>query len=217
MRSLVLLVVLCGAPSAHADPFNMSQHPRAGLLAEIEFAPGSTRFPDGSGSQLGQIAAWAYDNFDGLIVIDGHADASGPAAGNVRLSLQRARRVRDQLIAIGVDPSQLIISAFGAEGRRHARVAVWGTHNSFDSVIAGRRRAREVHIPSDRELDIQQPRQGREAPPVRRRATQQRYQTPRTEAPRTSAPRTEAPRYEPPRYERPRIRYEQQPYEPPRR
>jgi hypothetical protein len=86
----------------------------------------------------------------------------------VRLSLRRARLVRDQLIAIGVDPSQIIISAFGSEGRRHARVAVWGTRNSLESVIANRRRARQIHIPTDRQLELQQ-RQARPAPLWRRR------------------------------------------------
>jgi hypothetical protein len=168
MRTLAFLAVLLVPLSAGAEPRNMSQHPRVGLLAEIEFPEGSTRFRDGAGSQLGHIAAWANDNFDGLVVVDGHADARGPHAGNVRLSLRRARLVRDQLIAIGVDPSQIIISAFGSEGRRHTRVTVWGTRNSLESVIANRRRARQLHIPDDRVLELQQ-RQARPAPRWRRR------------------------------------------------
>jgi outer membrane protein OmpA-like peptidoglycan-associated protein len=115
---------LLAAPSADAQPRR---------LAEIEFREGSTRLPEASGNQLVQVALWAHDNFDGFVVIDGHADARGPAAGNVRLSLQRARRVRDQLVAMGVDPSQIIVSAFGAEGRRTARVMVWGTSKLEDT------------------------------------------------------------------------------------
>ncbi|HEY5948633.1 MAG TPA: OmpA family protein [Kofleriaceae bacterium] len=164
MRFLALLAVLIAPLSASAEPPGLSQHPRVGLLAEIEFHEGSTRMPDASGSQLGQVAAWANDNFDGLVIVDGHADARGPAAGNVRLSLRRARLVRDQLIAIGVDPSQIIISAFGSEGRRAARVAVWGTHNSLESVIASRRRARQIQIPTERQLDLQR-RHARPTPP----------------------------------------------------
>ena len=165
MRLLAFLAVLIAPLSASAEPSAMSQHPRVGLLAEIEFPENSTRFYDGAGSQLGQIAAWANDNFDGLVVVDGHADARGPAAGNVKLSMRRARLVRDQLIRIGVDPSQIIITAFGSEGRRHARVAVWGSRSSFESVIANRRRARQIHIPKDREIDVQ--RHARPAPPFR--------------------------------------------------
>ena len=169
MKSLALLVLLAACPTADAEPRKMSQHPRSGLLAEIVFSEGSTRLPDASGSQLGQIAAWAYDNFDGLVVVDGHADASGPAANNVRLSMRRARLVRDQLIAIGVDPSQIIVTAFGSEGRRHARVAVWGTRNSLESVIANRRRARQMIVPGGAETIVPQTRQARPAPPRRRR------------------------------------------------
>src|SRR3954468_2905686 len=126
MRSfatLTLALALAVTPAAA-----QSNHPRAGLIAEISFPDGQLRLPDASGSQLGRVAGWAEENFDGLVVIDGHADGSGPNAGNVRLALRRARLVRDQLLALGVDPSQLVISAFGAEKRKHARVAVWGTH-----------------------------------------------------------------------------------------
>lgn len=126
----------------------MSQNPRVGLLAEIRFQPGSARLPDASGSQLGRIAAWAEENFDGLVVLDGHADRFGPARNNVRLSLRRARLVRDQLIALGVDPNQIIVTAFGSEGRRHARVTIWGTRNTMDQVIGSRRNARRVDVPS---------------------------------------------------------------------
>ena len=139
-----VLVAALGAPlSASAEPGRRE----VGLLAEIVFGEGSARLPAASGSQLGQVASWANDYFDAMIVIDGHADASGPAAGNVRLSMRRARLVRDQLIAIGVDPSQIIISAFGSEGRRQARVAVWGTYETYESVIAKHKGARRIEMP----------------------------------------------------------------------
>lgn len=138
LRVLLALVAVCGVPAAagrdaEARPRGSPDHP-PGLLAELEFGEGSARLPDASGSQLARIAAWASDNFDALVVIDGHADARGPAAGNVRLSLRRARLVRDQLLALGVDPDQIIISAFGAEDRRQARVSVWGTYSTLDGL-----------------------------------------------------------------------------------
>lgn len=140
MKTLVLLCVFVA--TAMAEPKDMSRNPRNGLLAELTFAEGQLRLPDAAGSQLGRIAAWAEENFDGLVVIDGHADRTGPSAGNVRLALRRARLVRDQLLALGVDPNQLIISAFGSEkNRRHARVTIWGTHNSAEQVIGARRKA----------------------------------------------------------------------------
>jgi hypothetical protein len=169
MKLLAFLVLLAACPHADAEPRNMSQHPRVGLLAEIVFTDGSSRLPDAAGSQLGQIAAWANDNFDGLVVIDGHADAKGPAAHSIRLSLRRARLVRDQLSAIGMDPSQIIISAFGPEERRFARVTVWGTRSSLESVIASRRDAKQLVVPAGAETITPQKRQARPAPARRRR------------------------------------------------
>jgi outer membrane protein OmpA-like peptidoglycan-associated protein len=138
MKSLAMLLV---AATALAEPRAPESHPRVGLLAEIAFNEGSTRLPEAAGSQLGQVAAWAEDNFDGLIVLDGHADHRGAAAHNLRLSLRRARLVRDQLIALGVDPNQIIISAFNSEARPRARVAIWGTRDTLESIVANRRHA----------------------------------------------------------------------------
>lgn len=144
MRSLAVLASLMVATAANAQPPEMSRNPRVGLLAEFRFHAGSARLPDASGSQLGRVAAWAEENFDGLLVLDGHADRTGPARGNVRLSLQRAQLVRDQLIALGVDPDQIVVTAFGSEGRKAGRVAIWGTRNSLQQVIGMRRDARVI-------------------------------------------------------------------------
>ncbi len=120
MKWLVFICAVVG--TAAAGP-----HDDSGLLAEINYPEGQARLPDATSGQLRRIAAWADDNFDGFVVIDGHADKSGPDAGNTKLALKRARIVRDQLLALGVDPNQLTISAFGSENRPKARVAVWGT------------------------------------------------------------------------------------------
>lgn len=141
MKALAfLLALLCATVPAVAQPGKMSQHPRAGLLAELRFAEGSTRLPDAAGSRLGRIAAWAEENYDGLVVVDAHADAFGPDRSNTRLTLRRARLVRDSLVALGVDPNQIVVSAFGPDGQHRARVSIWGTHNSLDQVMASRER-----------------------------------------------------------------------------
>lgn len=139
MKALAcLLALLCATAPAAAQPGRMSQNPRAGLLAELRFAEGSSRLPDAAGSRLGRIAAWAEEHYDGLVVVDAHADAFGPDRSNTRLTLRRARLVREHLIALGVDPNQIIVSAFGPDGRRRARVSIWGTRNSLDQVMASR-------------------------------------------------------------------------------
>lgn len=139
MKVLLLLVLAATTTVASAEP-RIPQHSRVGLLASLEFREGSTRLPDAAGSQLGRVAAWAAENFDGVIVLDGHSDRNG----DIRLSWRRARLVRDQLLALGVDPDQIMISAFGPEEGRRARVAVWGTHNTVEQMLAARRHAEFV-------------------------------------------------------------------------
>jgi hypothetical protein len=136
MKVLALLLLVATTTVAAGEP-RTTQNSRVGLLAELEFSEGSARLPDAAGSQLGRVAAWAEENFDGVVVLDGHADKNG----DIRMSWRRARLVRDQLLALGVDPDQIVISAFGPEPRRRARVAVWGTHNTVEQMLASRRHA----------------------------------------------------------------------------
>jgi hypothetical protein len=139
MKVLALLLLAATTTVAAAEP-RSTQNSRVGLLAELEFSEGSTRLPDAAGSQLGRVAAWAEENFDGVVVLDGHSDKNG----DIRMSWRRARLVRDQLLALGVDPDQIMISAFGPEKGRRARVAVWGTHNTVEQMLASRRHANVV-------------------------------------------------------------------------
>lgn len=139
MKVLVILALAVSTSVAAAEP-RSTQNSRTGLLAELEFSEGSARLPDAAGSQLGRVAAWAEENFDGVVVLDGHADKNG----DIRLSWRRARLVRDQLLGLGVDPDQIMISAFGPERGRRARVAVWGTHNTVEQMLASRRHANFV-------------------------------------------------------------------------
>jgi hypothetical protein len=124
MKALTLALMLVSATAA-ADR----------NLAVIRFAHGSARLPDAAGSQLARVADWADEHFNGLVVLDGHPDPGGTA----RLSLRRAQNVRDHLLALGVDPAQIVISAFGPEDSKHARVTIWGSKDSLDKVLAARR------------------------------------------------------------------------------
>lgn len=132
----MLLTMLLAAGTASAGPGQKSQHPRVGELAEISFSARSARVSVDNNEHLGEIAGWARDNPDGLIVLDGHAGRDERDA--VRLSQRRAEAVRDELVAIGVDPDQVVIAAFGDEGPRHGanrRVIVWGTHDQLATVL----------------------------------------------------------------------------------
>jgi OOP family OmpA-OmpF porin len=49
------------------------------------------------------------------IEVDGHADSSGPAELNRRISAARARAVAAVLVEAGVDPSRIEVRAHGEE------------------------------------------------------------------------------------------------------
>jgi outer membrane protein OmpA-like peptidoglycan-associated protein len=140
-RLLTGLLVAAATTSALAQRNNASQHPRVGQLAELAFAPGSAEVVfDTNGkvaAKLDQAASWAHENPDGLVVLDGHADPVGTEPANFQLSLQRAKAVRERLIAAGVDPDQIIIAAFGEDGpRRDRSVVVWATRTGERAVVA---------------------------------------------------------------------------------
>jgi hypothetical protein len=133
---LALLLGLGHAPAAADAPHqNASQHPRIGQIAELSFAPGSRRLAVTASDKLGAIAAWARQNPDGTLVLDGHADRGGTPGRKIHLSLARAQAVRSQLVRLGVDPDHIVIAAYGDEGPLR-RVVVWGTHHGLKVIIA---------------------------------------------------------------------------------
>jgi peptidoglycan-associated lipoprotein len=129
---LLIGALVAGASATALAQPDASPHPRVGQLAELTFAPGSAEIvfdSDGKvAAKLDRAAAWANDNPHGLVVLDGHSDRAGAEPANRQLSMQRAKAVRDQLIDAGVDPSQLVVAAFGEDGPRHDRsVVMWAT------------------------------------------------------------------------------------------
>jgi outer membrane protein OmpA-like peptidoglycan-associated protein len=137
--TVALALALSG--TASADP--RSSHPRVGQLASFAFAHGSAALDpkkDGSPNvDLGEIAGWIAANPDGLVVLDGHADPTGPSNVNLRLSFARAKAVREELVALGVDPDHIVIAAFGEAGppsTRDRKVVAWGTRAGMKAVVA---------------------------------------------------------------------------------
>ena len=140
-RLFTAVLIASVATVAHAQPKNASQHPRVGQLAAVTFAHRSAEIvfdPDGKvAAKLAQAASWANENPDGMIVLDGHADRIGSEPVNLRLSMERAKAVRERLVVAGVDPDQIVIAAFGEEGPRHDRsVVIWGTKTGERAIVA---------------------------------------------------------------------------------
>jgi outer membrane protein OmpA-like peptidoglycan-associated protein len=143
MKALIPIIALAiAATPAVAGP-NPSQHPRIGQLATVEFRHNSADLVVRGDTQLardlGEVAGWAKANPGGLIVLDGHADRTGPWRVNRQLSYARAMAVFDRLIKLDVDPDQIVIAAFGETGpktERHRKVVVWATRLGLDEVAA---------------------------------------------------------------------------------
>ncbi|MBA3464648.1 MAG: OmpA family protein [Deltaproteobacteria bacterium] len=136
--SALAVAFVATAASAQADP-RSSQQPEGSQLAAIEFERGSARLDRGKDAGFGMIAAWLEENPDGLVVLDGHADPSGPTRGNLKLSFARAKAVREALVTVGVDPDHIVIAAFGEGGpasTRDRRVIAWGTRAGMKAIVA---------------------------------------------------------------------------------
>lgn len=124
--SWIAALALAVAP-ASAQP-DVSPHP----LAEVRFAQGSTTLPVGS-EQLGKAAAWAKENPEGMLVVEGHADRLGPPRVNLIVSMKRADSVVEQLLVLGVAREQLVVAGFGSSSAGR-RVKVWSTRHSPDEI-----------------------------------------------------------------------------------
>jgi outer membrane protein OmpA-like peptidoglycan-associated protein len=85
---------------------------RLSLDAAVLFDSGSAALKPEAEATLARAAA-AIAARRGGVRIEGHTDAEGEAASNLRLSEQRAAAVRDALIARGVDPSRLATAGYG--------------------------------------------------------------------------------------------------------
>lgn len=79
----------------------------------LYFHSGTTDLTDESLRKLPEVLQTARSRGPCDIGIVGHTDTQGSKAMNMRLSLARANAVRDQLIAIGVDPSLMKVTSHG--------------------------------------------------------------------------------------------------------
>ncbi|MCU0967990.1 MAG: OmpA family protein [Rubrivivax sp.] len=92
-------------------------------LPATSFALGSAELPDLLKKQLEVFAEVlkGRKGSDKVVRIEGHADASGSAAGNMTLSQRRAEAVRDYLVSLGADPSILQPVGLGANAPKNSR------------------------------------------------------------------------------------------------
>lgn len=85
-----------------------------GLELEIGFRTDSATLPDGAADALAALAG-LLRSVPGLEVhLDGYADPRGAERYNLQLSAARAGAVRDRLVAAGVPPERIHLTAHGA-------------------------------------------------------------------------------------------------------
>ena len=124
-------------PSPTANPSSPADAPPSLSLA-IQFDLNSARVRPESGAVLGNLVAalMSPDLKSNRFVIEGHTDARGVPAANLRLSQQRADEVRLYLVALGVHPARL-----KAVGKGSSEPA-----NPLDPLAADNRRVRVVTL-----------------------------------------------------------------------
>jgi len=80
---------------------------------DLGFAPGATALPAARSERLSQVAGLLSSHPDLKVWLRGYTDSSGAAARNLDLSAQRARAVRDALVALGVGEQRIQTSGLG--------------------------------------------------------------------------------------------------------
>lgn len=86
---------------------------QAGIAMDILFRTDEHTLADTTGARLAELAAGLADMPDIRVQLDGFADERGDAEYNQALSQKRVEFVREQLIAAGMHPSRIQVTAHG--------------------------------------------------------------------------------------------------------
>lgn len=124
MRHSIAIALICAGLSGcgHADkPDPFEQNLKPGEV--ISIVDNGLVFFDAGSARLNLLATQVLDAsqpaewFKGMdrVEIVGHADRTGSAARNLKLSLRRAEAVRDALVARGAPESLFVVSGAGED------------------------------------------------------------------------------------------------------
>jgi len=83
------------------------------LVARVLFGTGKSALTPGAQAQLNEFVSAMHDEPDTKAVITGHADSTGSADRNERLSEMRADAVKTFLVGHGVSPDRIETKGFG--------------------------------------------------------------------------------------------------------
>jgi outer membrane protein OmpA-like peptidoglycan-associated protein len=86
---------------------------QAGIAMDLLFRTDEHVLADTTGGRLAELAGELAIMSDIRVQLDGFADERGDSDYNLQLSQKRVEFVREQLVAAGVDPSRIQVSAHG--------------------------------------------------------------------------------------------------------
>jgi peptidoglycan-associated lipoprotein len=86
---------------------------QAGIAMDLLFRTDEYVLADTTGGRLADLAGAVAQMRDVRVQLDGFADERGDSDYNLKLSEKRVKFVREQLIAAGINPSQIRVSAHG--------------------------------------------------------------------------------------------------------
>lgn len=132
--------------SAELEHFQQIDRPQlvnlmqAGIEMDLLFRTDEYVLADTTGGRLAELASAVAQMRDIRVQLDGFADERGDSEYNLKLSEKRVNFVRDQLVAAGINPSQIRVSAHGEAPAQD---------ESVDSYALERRVALKIFIDSD--------------------------------------------------------------------
>jgi outer membrane protein OmpA-like peptidoglycan-associated protein len=108
-----------GTLSAELARFEQFDRPQlvrlmqAGIAMDLLFRTDEYVLADTTGSRLAELAGAVGQMKDISVRLDGFADERGDSDYNLELSAKRVEFVRDQLVAAGINPSRIHVTAHG--------------------------------------------------------------------------------------------------------
>jgi peptidoglycan-associated lipoprotein len=116
---------------------------QAGIAMDLLFRTDEYVLADTTGGRLSELAVAVAQMKDVRVQLDGFADERGDSEYNLELSEKRVNFVRDQLVAAGINPSQIRVSAHGEAPAQD---------ESVDSYALERRVALKIFIDSSQSV-----------------------------------------------------------------
>jgi len=117
---------------------------QAGIAMDLLFRTDEFVLANTTGSRLAELAGAVAQMKDIRVQLDGFADERGDSEYNLELSAKRVEFVREQLVAAGIDPSHIRVSAHGEAPAQD---------DSVDSYALERRVSLKIFIDNEESIE----------------------------------------------------------------